>query len=110
MSFRERLNNIYAIDTKMVGFDPYNAAYLVQGKEIALVDGGLPNQTEAGRAGIKAHGFSVSDISYIFVTHEHSDHSGNVGTFLRENPKANVYVHPEGAKYLIDPALEKAKL
>lgn len=110
MSFLERLNNIYAIDTKMFGFDKYNAAYLVKGKEIALVDCGLPNQTEAVRAGIKAHGFSVSDISYIFVTHEHSDHSGNVGTFLKESPRANVYVHPEGAKYLIDPAIERAKL
>lgn len=110
MSFLERRDNIYAIDTKMFGFEHYNSAYLVVGKEIALVDCGLPNQTEAVRAAIKAHGFSVSDVSYIFITHEHSDHSGNSGPFLRESPKANVYVHPAGAEYLLDPALEKAKI
>ena len=98
MSFAERLNNVYVIDTKMFGFDHYNAAYLVEGKEIALIDTGLPNQTETVRAAIKAHGFSISDISYIFITHcEHWDHRGNVAPLLRESrPEANVYIHPEG--------------
>lgn len=109
MSFLERLNNIYAIDTKMCGFDHYNTAYLVEGKEIALVDTGLPNQLEAVRAGIKAYGFSISDISYIFITHEHTDHVGNVAPLLRESPGASVYINPIGAKCLIDPSIERAK-
>jgi glyoxylase-like metal-dependent hydrolase (beta-lactamase superfamily II) len=109
MSFLERLNNIYAIDTKMCGFDHYNSAYLVEGKEIVLVDTGLPNQLEAVRAGIKAHGFSISDISYILITHEHTDHVGNVAPLLRESPGASVYINPIGAKSLIDPSIERAK-
>ena len=68
MSLLKRLNNIYVIDTKMCGFDHYQSSYLVEGKELALIDTGLPNQIEAVRAGIKEHGFSVSDISHIFVT------------------------------------------
>ncbi len=110
MSFLERLNNIYVIDTKMWGFDHYNAAYLVEGKEIALIDTGEPNQIEAVRAGIKAHGFSISDISYIFVTHcEHMDHAGNVAPLLRESPRTNVYIHPSGQEYLTDPSIERAR-
>jgi glyoxylase-like metal-dependent hydrolase (beta-lactamase superfamily II) len=109
VSFLERLDNIYVIDTKMFDLDQYNAAYLVEGKEIALIDTGMPSQTEAVRAGIKAHGFSISDISYIFVTHcEHFDHSGNVAPLLRESPRANVYINPVGLEYLTDPSIERA--
>lgn len=110
MSFLERLNNIYAVDTKMWGLGKYMAAYLVKGKELALIDTGVPSQLEAVRAGIKAWGFSISDISSIFVTHEHSDHSGNVAPLLREAPKASVYINPIGEKFLTDPMGEAAKM
>ncbi len=106
MSYAERADNVYMIDTKMWGFDHYNSAYIVEGKEIALIDTGAPPSIEAVRAGIKAHGFSISDISYIFVTHcEHPDHSGNVGTLLKESPKAKVYINPIGSECLTDPSI-----
>ncbi len=110
MKYANRAGNVYLIDTKMFGFDNYCAAYLVKGKELALVDAGICNQTEALYAGIKSHGFSVKDISSIFITHGHSDHCGNVAPLLRENPRAKVYIHPEGEKKLTDPAGESAKL
>jgi glyoxylase-like metal-dependent hydrolase (beta-lactamase superfamily II) len=104
MSFLERLNNIYVVDTQMWGFEHYMSAYLVVGKEIALIDTGQPNRIEAVRAGIKAHGFSFSDISHIFVTHcEHADHAGNVTPILRESPKASVYINPAGRSSMFDP-------
>ncbi|MFC1901469.1 MBL fold metallo-hydrolase [Chloroflexota bacterium] len=110
MSSPERLDNIYVIDTKMFGLDKYNAAYLVEGKELALIDTGMPEEIEALHNGIKAHGFHVSDISHIFVTHcEHPDHSGNAGALLQENTKAKVYINPIGAEYLTDPATTGAR-
>jgi glyoxylase-like metal-dependent hydrolase (beta-lactamase superfamily II) len=108
MSLLERLDNIYVIDTKMFDFDHYMSAFLVEGKEIALIDTGLPNQLTAVLAGMKAHGFSASDISYIFVTHAHPDHCGNVTPLLRESPKAKVYIHPLGSEPLTDPSIELA--
>ncbi len=108
MNFLERVDNIYLIDTKMFGFDKYMSAYIVAGKEIALVDTGFPSQLEAVRAGINAHGFSPGDISHIFITHSHPDHSGNVAPLLKENPKAKVYIHPLGVAQLIDPSIELA--
>jgi glyoxylase-like metal-dependent hydrolase (beta-lactamase superfamily II) len=87
----------------MFGFEHYNTAYLVKGKELALVDTGLANQLETLLAGIKSHGFSVNDISYVFCTHEHHDHCGNVATLLKMNPRIKVYIHPKGKQNLTDP-------
>jgi glyoxylase-like metal-dependent hydrolase (beta-lactamase superfamily II) len=109
MSYAERLDNIYVIDTMMLGFEHYGSAFLVKGKELAMIDTALPNQTEALRAGIKAHGFSVSDISQIFITHcEHWDHSGSAAPLLEESPRANVYIHPAGMEFMTNPEIESA--
>jgi glyoxylase-like metal-dependent hydrolase (beta-lactamase superfamily II) len=108
MELTERVDNVYLIDTKMFGFEKYNAAYLVKGKEIALVDTGGPGRWQTVRNGIKAHGFSPRDISYIFITHTHSDHCGNVAPLLKESPEAKVYVHPLGVENLTDPSIAQA--
>ncbi len=106
MTYAERLNNIYVIDTRMFGFEHYMSAYIVQGKEVALVDTGFPAQMETVRAAVRAHGFDIADISRIFISHSHPDHSGNVGTILRENPRTTVYIHPLGVTQLVDPSIE----
>lgn len=99
--------NVRLIDTKMFGFDRFNAAYLVVGREVALVDTGAPLSWAAVREAIGAHGFALEDIAHIFVTHaEHPDHSGNVGVILKENERAIVHVSPIGVEYLTDPAIE----
>ncbi len=107
MSNAKQADNIYLIDTKMFGFERFNAAYLVKGKELALIDTGPASSTEVVRAGIKAHGFAIEDISYIFITHEHGDHSGNAGKLLKENSKAKVYASPIDSEHLIDPARKR---
>jgi glyoxylase-like metal-dependent hydrolase (beta-lactamase superfamily II) len=108
VSQAERLKNVFVIDTHMFGFEKYMSAYLVKGREIALIDTGFPAQLGTVRDAIRAHGFSVSDISRIFISHSHPDHSGNVGPLLRESPGAKVYIHPLGIAQLIDPSIELA--
>ena len=109
MKFIDRVDNVYVVDTNMLGFDHFNAAYIVEGEKIALIDCGLSNQTEAVFAGIKAHGFSISDLSYLILTHEHGDHSGNTTPILRENPKINVYISPAAETALLDPVASRKK-
>jgi len=107
MVFDTRIENVYVIDTNMFGFPHYQSCYLVEGKEVALIDTGLPSQVDKVRAGIQKHGFSLKDISRIFLTHcEHPDHAGNVGRFVQENPDIQVYIHPEGLEYLTEPSIE----
>lgn len=108
--YAEKFDNVYMIDTHMFGFPQFNAAYIVAGKEVALIDTGAPLSLDIVRHGIKRHGFAIDDISYIFITHcEHPDHSGNVGSFLKENTRAKVYINPIGAVYLTNPEIEHAK-
>ena len=109
MNYVDRADNVFVVDTKMFGFNQYNAAYIVKGKEVALIDTGLPDQIDAVRAAIRAHGFFPGDISHIFITHEHGDHCGNVAPLLRDNPGAKVYINPIGAENLIDPDSAAAK-
>ena len=109
-TYQEKADNVYMIDTHMFGFPQFNAAYILAGKEVALIDTGAPLSDEIVRAGIKKHGFSIQDISHIFITHcEHPDHSGNVGSLLRDNEKAQVYINPIGAVHLTNPEIEDAK-
>src|SRR4030042_4061852 len=109
-NYMDRNDNVFMIDTHMFGFPHFNAAYIVAGKEVALIDTGAPLSEELVREGIKRHGFSIRDFSHIFITHcEHPDHSGNVGALLRDNTRAKVYINPIGAQYLTNPEIEDAK-
>jgi glyoxylase-like metal-dependent hydrolase (beta-lactamase superfamily II) len=110
MRFADKKNNVYVIDTHMFGFQNYCACYIVAGKEVALVDTGLPNQFEAFQAGLRQHGFSISDISYVFITHGHTDHCGNVGPILKANPAVKVLVHADSAKRLTDPVADTNRM
>jgi glyoxylase-like metal-dependent hydrolase (beta-lactamase superfamily II) len=70
----------------------------------AIVDPG-PGSTIAGlRQQLHAHGFSVSDLDAILLTHIHLDHAGATGALVRENPRLAVYVHKLGAPHMADPS------
>lgn len=107
MSFKMRLNNVYAIDTHMFGYPNYMSCYLIKGKELALIDTGMPEHLNDVLEGIKANGFRVEDITRVFVTHcEHPDHSGNTASILELAPNAKVYISPVGKKNLLDPGIQ----
>lgn len=96
---------VWAIDLGFQGWDQVIYVYLLAAPdELALIETGPASTLPALRAGVAAAGFDFGQLSKIFVSHIHLDHSGGAGAIVREQPQAEVYVHPVGAPHLVDPS------
>ena len=71
--------------------DFVNAYMLVRGKEIAIVDTGLPNNGTKFAATIKTAGLGWEAVGHVLLTHYHPDHVGSMGEVLAAAPQARVY-------------------
>lgn len=90
------------IDTKMHGYEGLTAAYLISGRQTALIETGPKSTVDNVLKGLEAVG--VDSLDWIVVTHIHLDHSGAAGTLAARFPEAKVAVHPMGAQHLVDPS------
>ena len=71
--------------------DFVNAYVLVRGKEIALVDTGLPNHGAKFGEAITTAGLGWEAVGHVILTHYHPDHVGSMGEVLAAAPQARVY-------------------
>jgi glyoxylase-like metal-dependent hydrolase (beta-lactamase superfamily II) len=90
------------IDTKMHGRDGITGAFVVEGRQRALVETGPKSSLDHLLAGLDASG--VDAVDWIVVTHIHLDHAGAAGSLAARWPDARIAVHPVGAPHLADPA------
>lgn len=97
-------NNIYQIDVYDQGMPNRTSCYLIAGEKVALIETGPTPGTGYLTAGLKIIGIPPEKVDYIIVTHIHLDHAGGVGVMAKELPNALVFVHPRGARHLIDPS------
>jgi glyoxylase-like metal-dependent hydrolase (beta-lactamase superfamily II) len=95
---------ITAIDTFFGGRERYTAAYLLEGREPAVVETGPTRSFEPVVAGLERLGIGTEELAHIVVTHIHLDHAGGVGRIAERFPSATVWVHERGAPHLADPA------
>ena len=94
---------IWQISHPFLGEEEIVGSYLLAGNgELAIVDSGPGSMVESLLASIREAGFDPEDVTHILATHVHLDHAGNVGTLVRLMPKAQVYVHSQGAPHLLD--------
>lgn len=68
-----------------------NSYVLVRGKEVAIVDTGLPNNGDKYGEVIKEAGLGWNAVGHVILTHYHRDHVGSMGEVLSAAPKALVY-------------------
>ena len=95
---------IYAVDT---GFhrDDFDAAYLVvEDGRAAFIDTGTNFAVPRLLGLLDALGLARDAVDLVIPTHVHLDHAGGVGLLMRELPRATVWVHPRGARHMIDPS------
>jgi glyoxylase-like metal-dependent hydrolase (beta-lactamase superfamily II) len=78
------------------------AAFLIFGPDRpVLVETGPASTLPKLLRRLDEHGVAPADVREVLVTHIHLDHSGAAGWWAQQG--ATVYVHPLGARHLIDP-------
>jgi glyoxylase-like metal-dependent hydrolase (beta-lactamase superfamily II) len=96
-------HGIHVIDT---GFhrDLFDASYLiVENGRAAFVDTGTNFGVPRLLGALEALGLAPDAVDHVIPTHVHLDHAGGVGLLMTHLPAATVWVHPRGARHLIDP-------
>lgn len=95
--------NILTLDLNFQNTPEAIASYLIGGPSgPVLVETGPGSTLPTLLARLAQQGLAPADIKHILVTHIHFDHAGAAGWWAQQG--AQIYVHPFGAKHLIDPA------
>lgn len=98
----DRLHCIDLDQPTLEGFRRFISAWLYRDEDFTLlVDPGplstIPHLLEA------LHGFGVTRLDLVLLTHIHIDHAGGTGELLKHFPQASVICHPDGVRHLVAP-------
>jgi glyoxylase-like metal-dependent hydrolase (beta-lactamase superfamily II) len=97
-------HGIYAVDT---GFQRprFDAAYLVvQDGQAVFIDTGTNHAVPRLLAALDALHLPREAVTAVIPTHVHLDHAGGAGALMRELPAATLWIHPRGARHMVDPS------
>lgn len=96
------IEHVIPIDLNFFDFPGAIASYLINLSDRAvLIDPGPATTIPSLQKALADNGFTVSDVSDVFITHIHLDHAGAVGWLAEQG--ATIHVHPKGAPHLINP-------
>ena len=97
-------NGIYGFDSGFMR--PCLAAiYLVvENGRAAFVDTGNYDSVAHALAALDKVGLDESAVDYVILTHIHLDHAGGAGLMMRQFPRAQLVVHPRGARHMVEPS------
>jgi glyoxylase-like metal-dependent hydrolase (beta-lactamase superfamily II) len=93
---------VHIIDQEFLGTKHAVASFLVEAPEgHILIESGPATTQDVLEKKVRALGVDLEAVKHVLVTHIHLDHSGGAGYWARRG--STVYVHPKGARHLIDP-------
>lgn len=95
--------NIYVLDTEMLGLPRYGSLYILQAPRPAIIETGFSHTLGKTLQALDELRIKPADVAYIMPTHVHLDHAGGTGDLAEACPNAKVVVHEQGAPHLIDP-------
>ncbi|AEB12302.1 MBL fold metallo-hydrolase [Marinithermus hydrothermalis] len=94
---------IHTIDVHHAGVPRIIASFVVETQDgPVLIETGPESAYARLAEGLEALGYAPEDVRHVLVTHIHLDHAGAAWRFAHHG--ARVYVHPRGAKHLVDPS------
>ena len=78
-----------------------NSSYLIRGKDVVMIDGGMPKKLKVFKRVLTRLDITPSDIKLIVITHSHFDHSGSA-LEIREFTGAKIAIHESERTYVED--------
>jgi glyoxylase-like metal-dependent hydrolase (beta-lactamase superfamily II) len=94
--------DVVTLDLNFQGKSEAIAAYLIRHSSgLVLVESGPGSTLAALKSRLAEHGYLVTDVTHVLLTHIHLDHAGAAGWLARQG--AEIYVHPVGAPHLLNP-------
>lgn len=95
-------SKISTLDLNFFGMPGIIASYLIpHDRGVVLVECGPASTLPALQTNLQTHGYALSDITHVLLTHIHLDHAGAAGWLASQG--AHIYVHPAGLPHLINP-------
>ena len=76
---------------------------IVEKGKVAFVDVGTNFSEERLVTALYGKGLKEEDVLLLILTHIHLDHAGGTGQLVKRFPRAQVVVHPKGAKHISSP-------
>ncbi len=104
MALTEKIaENIYILDTEMLGLPRYGALYILKTPRPAIIETGFSHTLGKTLQALDELKIRPADVAYIVPTHVHLDHAGGTGDLAAACPNAKVLTHEQGAPHLIEP-------
>lgn len=72
--------------------------------ECAVVETGTCHSLPALEQLLFDRGIAAEQVRYVIPTHVHLDHAGGAGAMMAAYPRAQLLIHPRGARHMTDPA------
>lgn len=95
---------VTAVDTGYVRPQLDAAHILSAGGHAAFIDTGVNDSVPALLGALAAVGHAPEDVRYVILTHIHLDHAGGASALMAQLPRAELVVHPRGARHMADPS------
>jgi glyoxylase-like metal-dependent hydrolase (beta-lactamase superfamily II) len=92
------------IDSAYHGVRGILSTYLVKGERAMVIDPGPTASIPGVVEGLEQLGVEGEALAYVAPTHIHLDHAGGAWRLLELFRDARLYVHPRGARHMIDPS------
>ncbi|KMN45018.1 MBL fold metallo-hydrolase [Bacillus sp. LK2] len=96
-------SHLYLIDDYDLQHNERTGTYVLLGDDITLIETCAAPSLPYILDGLQQLHIDLHDVKNIIVTHVHLDHAGAAGLMMEKCPNATLFVHPRGARHMIDP-------
>ncbi|WP_353350462.1 MBL fold metallo-hydrolase [Oceaniserpentilla sp. 4NH20-0058] len=95
---------IHLLDTAHQRAEMAACYILVDNGEVGIIETGTKDTVPFILDFLLSQGLDTTAVKYVMPTHVHLDHAGGVGKLMQVLPHAQLVVHPQGARHMIDPS------